>query len=96
MLSGNFIYMTVSRFPDHFSAVAHRYSRYRPRYPSDLFEYLASLLGGRDLAWDCAMGNGQAAVALAGHFNKVIATDASAAQLAHAERHLRVEYRNVD
>ena len=91
MLSRNFIYMTDSRFPDHFSDVAHRYSRYRPRYPSDLFEYLASLSGGRDLAWDCATGNGQAAVALAGHFDKVIATDASAEQLAHAELHPRFE-----
>ena len=45
------------------------------------------------MALDCATGNGQAAVALAEHFRKVIALDASAAQIASAQPNDRVEYR---
>ncbi|HWM25674.1 MAG TPA: class I SAM-dependent methyltransferase [Chthoniobacterales bacterium] len=45
------------------------------------------------MAWDCATGNGQAAIALAGWFERVVATDASEKQVAKAEAHARVEYR---
>ncbi|MDH3748083.1 MAG: class I SAM-dependent methyltransferase [Gammaproteobacteria bacterium] len=45
------------------------------------------------LAWDCATGNGQAAVSLAGHFDEVIATDASSKQIDSAIAHPRVSYR---
>ena len=79
-------------FKDHFSAQAAGYARHRPRYPGELFSYLAGL-SGRRLAWDCATGNGQAAVALAGHFDRVIATDASRAQIESAEAHPGVSYR---
>ena len=48
---------------DHFSGPADRYGAYRPTYPSALFEYLACLAPAHDLAWDCATGNGQSAVA---------------------------------
>ena len=82
-----------SSFEDYFSAQAADYARYRPHYPAQLFEYLASVAPGHSLAWDCGTGNGQAAVALAEHFERVIATDASAEQLAHAMPHERVEYR---
>lgn len=80
-------------FKDHFSARSGDYARYRPDYPAALFEWLASLVPGGRVAWDCATGNGQAAVALARHFERVIATDASARQLAAATPHPRVEYR---
>ncbi len=43
-------------------------------------------------AWDCGTGSGQAAVGLAGHFDEVLATDASGRQLAHARRADRVRY----
>ncbi len=43
--------------------------------------------------WDCATGNGQAAVALADFFPYVIATDASEAQIGSATPNDRVEYR---
>jgi len=69
------------------------YKRYRPTYPASLFSYLASLCGGTDAAWDCGTGNGQAAIGLAGEFRTVVATDASAKQLAEATPHARVEYR---
>lgn len=83
----------MSGFKDHFSAGAEDYAAFRPRYPAALFAYLASLPARRVLAWDAATGNGQAAVGLADHFERVMATDASAAQIAHATLHPRVEYR---
>jgi SAM-dependent methyltransferase len=81
------------RFEDHFSHGAGDYARFRPRHPSALFAYLASIAPGHSLAWDCATGNGQAALALAEHFDRVVATDASPEQVAHAFRHERVTYR---
>jgi len=84
--------MTAGSFKDHFSGHAADYRAFRPVYPPDLFEYLASVVPGRDLAWDCGTGNGQAAAGLAGHFARVFATDASAEQLRQAEPHTRVEY----
>jgi SAM-dependent methyltransferase len=79
-------------FKDHFSTQAADYARHRPRYPAALFAWLASLLARRDRAWDCATGSGQAAVALAAHVDEVVATDASASQVAHADAHPRVRY----
>jgi ubiquinone/menaquinone biosynthesis C-methylase UbiE len=72
--------------------VARSYAAVRPQYPDALYAYLASLAPGRDLAWDVATGNGQAAVGLARHVQRVIATDASAAQIAAAMIHPRIEY----
>lgn len=80
-------------FKDHFSAQAGDYARYRPRYPEALFEFLATLAPARDMAWDCGTGSGQAALGLAAHFRRVIATDPSASQIAQAPRHPKVEYR---
>src|SRR6266498_1141048 len=80
-------------FKDHFSKQAADYANFRPRYPRELFEYLGSVAPSRALAWDCATGNGQAAVELAEVFDRVIATDASEKQIANAEPHDRVEYR---
>jgi ubiquinone/menaquinone biosynthesis C-methylase UbiE len=75
-------------FSDH----AHRYEAYRPTYPDALFSYLASLVAAHDLAWDCATGNGQAALGLTPHFRSVVALDASRQQLALAARHGRICY----
>jgi SAM-dependent methyltransferase len=80
-------------FKDHFSGHAADYRAYRPTYPTELFAYLASLAPGHELVWDCGTGSGQAAVALADHFDRVFATDASAQQLENAEPHKKVEYR---
>ena len=55
-------------FKDHFSGHADRYQAHRPTYPEALYDYLASLAPGHDLAWDCATGNGQAAHGLVPHF----------------------------
>ena len=80
-------------FKDHFSKQAAAYAKFRPRYPSELFEYLGSVAPSCTLAWDCATGNGQAAVELAEVFDQVIATDASEKQIANAQPYARVEYR---
>lgn len=69
-------------FADHFSAIAAAYAAARPTYPDALFAYLADLAPARRLAWDCAAGNGQATLPLAALFEGVIATDASAEQVA--------------
>jgi ubiquinone/menaquinone biosynthesis C-methylase UbiE len=45
------------------------------------------------VALDCATGSGQAARGLADHFDRVIATDASAEQISNAGMHPRIEYR---
>lgn len=79
-------------FKDHFSAQAAGYAKARPAYPAALFAELARLAPGRSRAWDAGTGNGQAAVALAEHFDKVLATEPSAAQLAEAMPHPRVAY----
>jgi SAM-dependent methyltransferase len=80
-------------FHDHFSSFAGRYADFRPSYPAELFDYLASLTPKHELAWDCAAGNGQATVGLAGHFSRVVATDASREQIASAKPHPKIDYR---
>lgn len=79
-------------FKDYFSAQSIDYAKYRPRYPAELFAYLCSIAPGRERAWDCATGNGQAALGLAAFFEQVIATDASQAQLDQATGHERIAY----
>ncbi|MEB3207477.1 MAG: class I SAM-dependent methyltransferase [Synechococcus sp.] len=64
-----------------FSAVAAAYARHRITYP---------------LVWDCGCGSGQAAIDLATAGARVIATDASAAQLAAASPHPRISYQQAD
>jgi ubiquinone/menaquinone biosynthesis C-methylase UbiE len=80
-------------FKDHFSKQAAGYAKFRPRYPQTLFEYLGSIAPSRQVAWDCATGNGQAAIRLAPVFDRVIATDASETQIANAQSHERIDYR---
>lgn len=80
-------------FKDHFSAQAPDYARYRPNYPDDLFAWLAAQAPARGAAWDCGTGSGQAALGLAPFFSRVIATDPSASQIAHAAPHPRIDYR---
>src|SRR5437588_6210677 len=76
----------------HFHSQAKLYAEYRPGYPAELFEFIASSVRSHRLAWDCATGNGQAAMGLASHFDRVFATDISAEQISHAKPHPRVEY----
>jgi SAM-dependent methyltransferase len=85
-------FVPVTSFADHFSRHAREYARYRPDYPEELFTFLAGLAPNRRAAWDCATGSGQAAISLARHFEAVVATDASANQIASAARHAAVHY----
>ena len=82
-------------FIDQFSRVSADYARFRPRYPRELFVWIATLVDCHQLAWDCATGNGQAAIGLADHFAHVEATDASTEQLRHAMPHPHITYRHA-
>lgn len=80
-------------FPDHFSAVAETYARYRPTYPAELFDWIAGVAPARTAAWDCGAGSGQATLPLAERFDRVVGTDASAEQLRQAPAHPRITWR---
>jgi SAM-dependent methyltransferase len=80
-------------FIDEFSDTAKRYASARPTYPAALFQFFAERSPARRCAWDCATGNGQAAVGLAAFFESVEATDASAEQIGQALLHPLVRYR---
>lgn len=81
-----------NEFKDHFSSIAGGYSAHRPVYPRAVAEALAARSPGQGLAWDAGCGSGQLAVVLGEVFDRVIATDASAAQIAAAAPHARVHY----
>ncbi|TCN51291.1 methyltransferase family protein [Rhodococcus sp. SMB37] len=68
------------------------YAQFRPEYPAELAEVLASLAPTTDLAVDVGCGNGQLTVQLASHFDAVIGVDPSADQIANARLHGRVRY----
>jgi ubiquinone/menaquinone biosynthesis C-methylase UbiE len=77
---------------DLFSEQAAEYAKYRPSYPAELFEYIYSFITDNKAAWDCATGNGQAAIHLAKHFDQVIASDISASQLSLAPSAPNIQY----
>jgi hypothetical protein len=77
---------------DHFSAFASTYATFRPTYPADLFVWLAAHAPSTAHAWDCATGNGQAAISLAAHFDRITATDVSAAMIAAASPRPKITY----
>ena len=80
-------------FNDHFSARSADYARFRPTYPPELVKWLASVAPSRGLALDCGCGTGQLSTLLAQAFDRVVAIDASPAQIANATRHDGVQYR---
>ncbi len=81
------------QFKDYFSHQAESYKKYRPTYPVSLYQYLVSLVPSRQIAWDCATGNGQCAQGLSPYFDKIIASDASQQQIAQARPVNNIEYR---
>ena len=82
----------MAGFKDLFSNQSADYSKFRPRYPSELFDWLGQQVSQKKAAWDCGTGNGQAAVELGLRFETVFATDPSEKQLQKAESHPRVIY----
>jgi len=83
----------MTSFKDHFSSHASGYAAYRPTYPPELVTFLAGIAPGTGLAIDCGCGTGQLSVPLASRFSRVVAVDASEAQIAAASPHPRVVYR---
>ncbi len=79
-------------FKDHFSTQAATYAAARPTYPEALFSFLAAQSPAMETALDVATGNGQAALGLAPHFTRVIACDASQAQIDKAQPADNVTY----
>lgn len=80
-------------FQDYFSRQAEIYAKARPTYPEQLFEYLAAQAPARQLCWDCATGNGQAATSIALYFEQVIATDGSPQQITNALKRNNITYK---
>lgn len=83
----------AGEFKDHFSGHAAAYARARPVYPAELYHFLSVCCAEHALAWDCATGNGQAAGMLAAEFQRVVASDASATQIAAASGADNIEFR---
>lgn len=77
---------------DLFSKQADVYARFRPSYPPELYEYIYSFVPDFGQAWDCATGNGQAALALSARFRQVMASDHSQQQLDKAVKRDNIHY----
>ncbi len=77
---------------DNFSKQAYLYAKFRPEYPTELYNFILKNTENRETAWDCATGNGQAAKVLAQHFEKVYATDISQKQIDNATQAENIEY----
>ncbi len=75
-----------------FGNCAKAYETYRPYYPEELYAWLSSINSDAQLALDCGTGNGQAATALAQHFDQVIAVDVNYNQLKHCRKKDNVTY----
>lgn len=80
-------------FKNYFSVQSAEYARFRPRYPRELYDFIFSHVHEKHTAWDVATGNGQVAMVLAEEFDRVIATDASENQIAHARQHRNIIYK---
>ncbi|WP_208994653.1 class I SAM-dependent methyltransferase [Pseudovibrio sp. WM33] len=68
----------------HFQNAGESYAKYRPTYPSELVEFLASKCQQHNLALDVGCGNGQFSSMIARHFRQVLATDVSVSQIENA------------
>ena len=79
-------------FKDHFSGQSQAYADSRPDYPAALYKIILDQVKKKSLCWDVATGNGQAAIALAHYFDRVVATDASQEQIDQAFPKDNIEY----
>jgi SAM-dependent methyltransferase len=77
---------------DNFSTQAATYQKFRPVYPPALYGEILKHVQEKNTAWDCGTGNGQVALVLADHFQKVVATDISERQLKNAPTKNNMEY----
>lgn len=76
------------------AAHSQQYAKFRPKYPTELYETVVSYLQCKntDLALDVGCGSGQATVPLAQYFRRVIGVDPSESQISEAQAHERVTY----
>ena len=79
-------------FKDFFSDQSKSYVNFRPRYPKELYKWIYQYVSDFSTAWDCATGNGQAAIDLVDDFEKVIASDASITQIENSIPHPKISY----
>lgn len=77
---------------DKFSKQSSTYKKFRPTYPTELFDFIYSMCPNKTIAWDCGTGNGQVALILAKSFLKVYATDISEKQIQNAEQKENIFY----
>jgi SAM-dependent methyltransferase len=77
---------------DTFARASDDYAAARPLYPDALFRWIRETCPGHGAAWDCATGNGQAAIGLARHFDRVEATDISPEQVGEAFPGTNIRY----
>lgn len=82
----------MKKIQDNFSRQSSFYKKYRPTYPIALINDILLLTKDRDSCWDCGTGNGQVAVELSHHFEKVFATDISENQIANAVKKENITY----
>jgi SAM-dependent methyltransferase len=82
----------MSSAVDHFSSASREYSFSRPIYPDALYRFLSDITPNKDMAWDCATGNGQAAIGLCKYFKNVTASDASKGQLEYRFNRNNIRY----
>ena len=80
---------------DNFSEQSASYKKFRPTYPSVLYEEILSHVNIKDKCWDCGTGNGQVAIALAPYFHQVHATDLSENQLRQAPQLPNISYKAI-
>ena len=60
---------------DNFSMKSEDYSKYRPTYPAEMFDFINSLVAVKTNVWDCGTGNGQMAGVLAYSYKHVFEAD---------------------
>ncbi|HEX9953825.1 MAG TPA: class I SAM-dependent methyltransferase [Allosphingosinicella sp.] len=75
-----------------FAAASDAYALARPSYPQSLVKWIPAQSPGTEAVWDCATGNGQAAVGLANRFGRVEATDIAPEQVRHGKPHPNIHY----
>lgn len=78
--------------PNWFDRGGDDYARFRPTYPPALAAALARMAPSHALAVDVGCGTGQLSGQLAEHFDTVLATDPSPAQLGASQARARVHY----
>jgi len=82
----------MKKIQDNFSKQSDVYKKYRPNYPRELYDDLLRLTKEQGSCWDCGTGNGQVALELSKHFEKVYATDISENQISKADKRNNIVY----